>query len=259
MGWDHIGLEVAEGTATITLDRPEALNAFAGSMRVDLLEAIENAASTADVRLIVITGAGTAFCAGGDVKFMAQSSIDDVTPLIEQGKRVVRTLAALPIPTMAAVNGIAVGAGLGLALACDLRVAAQSARLGASFARVGLHPDWGASYSLTRLAGPAVARELVFSGRLVDAAEACTLGLVNEVVPDDELPAAVRSKAEQLRESAPLAVAHAKRTLALAEHVALDSVLDAEQAAQIECLKTDDAREGLNAFVEKRVPLFRGR
>lgn len=259
--WEHIRLDIQDGVATVTLDRPRARNAFKGSMRKDLLEAIEHVGSrsSSDVRVLIITGAGKAFCAGGDVKFMATAKAADVEPLILQGRDVIITLAHLPLPTIAAVNGVAVGAGLGLALACDLRIATESARLGATFARIGLHPDWGTCYFLTRLAGSAAARELVFTGRLVDANEAFRLGLVNAVIRDDSFHAAVHAKAEAICAAAPIAVARAKRTLALAETASLDEVLAVEQAAQLACFDTEDAREGLKAFVDKRVPSFRGK
>ena len=186
MSWEHIDLAIdgAGAIATIALNRPDALNAFSGSMREDLLAAINEAAAGA--RVLIITGAGKGFCSGGDVRFMAElrreSRSEALAPLIEQGKRVVQRLRDLPIPSVACVNGVAAGAGFGLALACDLRIASATARFAASFSRLGLHPDWGTSFFLTRLAGAAVARELIFTGRLIDAAEALRLGLVNRVV-----------------------------------------------------------------------------
>ncbi|HXV63437.1 MAG TPA: enoyl-CoA hydratase-related protein [Vicinamibacteria bacterium] len=257
MTWDHIRLEVHDAIATVTLDRPEALNAFTGSMRSDLLAAIQEGSERA--RALIVTGAGTAFSAGGDVKVMANARPEDVEPLVEQGKRVVTLLQSLPIPTLAAVNGVAVGAGLGLALACDVRMAARTARLGASFARVGLHPDWGVSYFLTRIAGPAVARDLVFSGRLVPAEEALSLGIVNWVVPADELLARALQKAREFRDASPVSIRWAKQTLARAENATLEEVLELEQLAQLASFRSEDAREGLNALVEKRTPNFKGR
>ena len=178
MAWEHIELGFDDSIATITLNRPDALNAFAGSMRADLLAAIDEAAQSA--RVLVLTGAGKAFCSGGDVRALAsmraEGSGDELKLFIEQGKNVVKRLSSLPIPTLASVNGVAAGAGFSLALACDLRVASNKARFGASFARIGLHPDWGGIYFLTRLGGAAVARDLIFSGRLIDAEEALTLG-----------------------------------------------------------------------------------
>jgi enoyl-CoA hydratase/carnithine racemase len=257
MAWEHISLELRDSIATLTLNRPEALNALAGSMREDLLSAIETARDSASV--LVITGSGDAFCSGGDVKYMASARPEDLALLVGQGKRVVKALRSLPIPTLASIGGVAAGAGLGLALACDLRIASPSARLGATFARIGLHPDWGCTYSLTRICGPAVARELIFSGRLVDADEARRLGLVHRVVSPGDLASATRETAEALRDAAPLALRWAKKAIALSERALFDEALDFEEEAQRACLASEDAREGIRAFLEKRRPSFKGR
>jgi 2-(1,2-epoxy-1,2-dihydrophenyl)acetyl-CoA isomerase len=189
----------------------------------------------------------------------AEGSADELKPFIEQGKKVVKRLASLPIPTLAAVNGVAAGAGFSLALACDLRVASNKARFGASFARVGLHPDWGGTYFLTRLGGAAVARDLVFSGRLIDAEEALRLGLVNEIVEHDSLVERTRGKALELASAAPISIRYAKEGIARAEHASLDEILDYEEEAQLACFRSEDALEGLSAFTEKRRPDFKGK
>lgn len=261
MAWEHIELAIDERVATITLNRPEALNAFVGSMRNDLLEAIDEAAERA--RVLVLTGAGKAFSSGGDVKYMTalreQGSPEELKPLIEQGKRVVKRLRALAIPTLASINGVAAGAGFSLALACDLRIASSDARFGASFSRIGLHPDWGGTYSLTRLAGAAVARDLIFSGRLIDANQARKLGLVNDVVPPEALSERTRERALELASAAPVSIRFAREAIALAEHASLNDVLDFEQEAQLACFRSDDALEGLRALSEKRPPDFKGK
>lgn len=257
MRWKHVRLDVSDEVATVTLDRPGAMNALAGAMREDLVAAIEEAASSA--RVLVVTGAGKAFCSGGDVRAMAEADAPKLAAWIEQGKRVVRTLRGLAIPSLASLNGVAAGAGLGLALACDLRIASASATLGATFSRIGLHPDWGVSYALTRLAGPAAARDLVFSGRLVPAEEARRLGLVSWVVEPGELAERTREKAVELRDAAPLAIRRARRTLELAERLDFEEMLDVEKEAQLACFDSEDAREGFRAFLEKRRPRFEGR
>jgi 2-(1,2-epoxy-1,2-dihydrophenyl)acetyl-CoA isomerase len=162
MSWEHIDLDVSDAIATVTLNRPDFLNAFAGTMREDLLAAIQVASNCP--RVLVLSGAGKAFCSGGDVRFLESARGEEFKSFIQQGKRVGARLRALPIPTLAAIRGVAAGAGLSLALACDLRMASRTARLGATFSRIGLHPDWGGSYLLARLAGPAAALDLVLSG-----------------------------------------------------------------------------------------------
>lgn len=261
MAWDHIDLVLVDPVATIRLNRPEALNAFAGSMRADLLEAIDEAAERA--RVLVITGAGKAFSSGGDVRIMAklraEGREDEVASLIEQGIAVVKRLRALHIPTLASVNGVAAGAGFSLALACDLRIASTTARFGASFTRIGLHPDWGGTYFLTRIVGPAAARDLVLSGRLVAAEEAWRLGLVNEVVDPDSLEERTREAALELAAAAPVSVRYAREALARAESATLEEMLDFEKTAQLTCFRTEDALEGFRAFEEKRRPDFKGK
>lgn len=187
-----------------------------------------------------------------------EGSDDSLKALIEQGKRVVLRLRSLSIPTLAVLNGVAAGAGLGLALACDLRLASKEARLGATFSRVGLHPDWGTSYFLTRMAGAYVARDLILTGRLIDAEEARELGLVNWVVAPEELDACARRRIEELRDAAPLSIRTAKETIARAEIATLGEILDVEERAQLACFRTEDALDGFRAFSENDVPRSRG-
>ena len=181
-------LDDSEGIATIELNRPERRNALFGTMRTDLLDGIERAAESA--RVLVIRGAGGAFCAGGDVGFMAEirsrRETQALASLVEQGSSVVSRLVSLSIPTVAAIDGVAAGAGLGLALSCDFRLVSEDARLGASFAKIGLSPDWGTSFFLTRMLGSARATDLLVSGRLVGADEAARMGLVSEIVARDK-------------------------------------------------------------------------
>jgi 2-(1,2-epoxy-1,2-dihydrophenyl)acetyl-CoA isomerase len=257
MPWEHIDLDVSDRIATLTLNRPQSLNAFTGTMREDLLAAIQVASDCS--RVLILTGAGEAFCSGGDVRAMENLRDEDLKSFIGQGKRVVTLLRSLPIPTVASIHGVAAGAGFSLALACDLRIASRSARLGATFSRLGLHPDWGGTYFLTRLAGPGVTRDLVLSGRLVDAEEAFRIGLVNWVVPDEDLARFAREKAQELRDAAPGSVRWAKEAIALAEGGSLEEVLDFEERAQLACFATEDRREGIRAFLEKRRPVFKGK
>src|SRR5918999_3977345 len=192
--YEHIQVSEADAILTITLNRPDKLNAFIGHMRRDLAEALERAGSDRNVRVVIITGAGRAFCAGGDVTFMAElmkrRDSEEFSRILGAGRRVILAIRQMTKPVIASINGPASGAGFNLALACDLRIAANTATFSQSFAKVGLHPDWGGSYFLPRLVTPNKACEMFFFGETVDAAEAVRLGIVNQVVAPEELEAA---------------------------------------------------------------------
>lgn len=256
-------LSVEDGVAWVTLNRPDRLNAFAGRMRDDLHDAIDRAATLPEVRVIVITGAGRGFCTGADVEVMSDllARGDDATfeGLVEAGMRVVRRLARVEQPVIAAVNGPAAGAGASLALACDFRIASERATIGFTFNRIGLHPDWGATHSLPRLVGPGRAAELVMTGRMVDAREAERIGLFEQVFTDDWFLDEVRKLAKELAAKPPLALTLAKRTVAASATLDLDAMLAAEREQQMRCFRSADAREGITAFNEKRKPVFRGK
>lgn len=248
--------------AWITLHRPDRLNAFAGTMRDELRDALGEAAGHSDTRVVVITGAGRAFSAGADVEAMADllERADDeaFAALVNAGRRVVRRLRKIPQPVVAALNGPAAGAGASLALACDLRIASDRASIGFTFGRIGLHPDWGATYFLPRVVGLGRATELLVSARMVDAAEAERIGLFTRVVPEERFDAAVRALAEELAAKPPLALAALKRTLARTFESDLRDVTGDEAEAQLACFRSADAREGIAAFREKRPAAFRG-
>lgn len=255
-------LRVENGVAWITLNRPGRLNAFAGTMRDDLHDAIDRAASSPDVRVLVITGAGRGFCTGADVEVMSDllQRGDDATfeTLVQAGMRVIQRLRSVEQPVIAAVNGPAAGAGASLALACDFRVASERATIGITFNRIGLHPDWGATYTLPRLVGPGRAAELVMSGRMVEAREAERIGLFERVVAEDWFEDEVKKLAKELAAKPPLALRLAKRTLADSLELELDDMLAAEREQQMRCFRSADAKEGIAAFNEKRPPVFRG-
>jgi 2-(1,2-epoxy-1,2-dihydrophenyl)acetyl-CoA isomerase len=255
-------LRVEDGVAWITLNRPDRLNAFAGDMRDRLHDALDRAATDPDVRVIVITGAGRGFCTGADVEVMSDllQRGDDATfgTLVEAGMRVVRRLRSIEQPVIAAVNGPAAGAGASLALACDFRIASERASIGVTFNRIGLHPDWGATWSLPRLVGPGRAAELVMSGRMVDAKEAERMGLFERVFAEDWFEDEVRKIARDLAAKPPLALKLAKQTLAASPASDLDAMLAAEGERQMRCFRSADAKEGISAFNEKRKPVFRG-
>ncbi|NOT35265.1 MAG: 2-(1,2-epoxy-1,2-dihydrophenyl)acetyl-CoA isomerase [Candidatus Eisenbacteria bacterium] len=261
---DPIVLSIADGVATVLLNRPDKLNAFAGDMRERLVEALDAVVANAEVRALVITGAGRGFCAGGDVQHMVDlkrrgAPFEELQPLLEAGRAIVTRLASLPIPTLAAVNGVAAGAGMNLALACDLRIAAEQASFGATFVRIGLHPDWGGTYFLTRLVGEAKAKELCWTGDVIDAGEALRIGLVQRVVPNDQALEATIALARRLAAAPATSVRESKRSLAASHLRSLSECLDAEAAAQEACWNHADVAEGLTAFVEKRAARFGSR
>jgi len=261
--YEHINVTDDGGITTITLNRPEKLNALAGHMRRDLAEALEAAGSDRNVRVVVITGAGRSFCAGGDVRAMAelieQKDTEEFSRLLGSARRVISAIRHMTKPVVAAINGAASGAGFNLALACDLRIAASDATFSQSFAKVGLHPDWGGTYFLPRLVTPNKACELFFLGDTLTAEDALRLGIVNFVVEPSELEAETRKLAERLRAAPAISVAAAKQAVYLSQGAEIEEMLRYETEAQLRCFQSEDGREGVNAFLEKREPRFTGK
>ena len=257
---DGLRVEVDGPIATLTLDRPAALNALTVPVKVALREALESLAADRGVRVVILTGAGRAFCAGQD---LAERDEPDAAPLeVEVRERynpIIRALRSMGQPVIAAVNGVAAGAGASLAFACDLRIAAEDARFVLAFGRLGLVPDSGATWFLPRLVGPAKAAELALVGEQVDAAEALRLGLVSKVVPGDALMSEARALAERLAAGAPLAMSLTKGALQRSLTIDLDEALDGEAKLQGIAGASADHAEGLAAFREKRPPRFAGR
>ncbi|MEA2164616.1 MAG: 2-(1,2-epoxy,2-dihydrophenyl)acetyl-CoA isomerase [Thermoanaerobaculia bacterium] len=255
--------EPSDHITTITLDRPEKLNAFSGTMREDLVAALRAAGDDPTCRVVVITGAGRAFCAGGDVDYMAglqkEGDVARFLKLLDAGRDVVTQIAEMAKPVIASVNGIAAGAGCNLALACDYRIASETAILGETFVRIGLQPDWGGTWFLPRLVGPGRALEMMMTGRMVDAAEALAIGLVDRVVAAEALADETTKLARAIAQGPPLAIAGIKRALAASRTNPLRAQLDLEGEHQTESFRSRDAGEGMAAFFEKRPPKFEGR
>jgi 2-(1,2-epoxy-1,2-dihydrophenyl)acetyl-CoA isomerase len=253
---------IEDGIATLTFNRPERMNALSTPITEGLLHGLPRLAGDPAVKVVVLTGAGRAFCAGGDVKSMAeggeQRTAAEAAAHLRSRMEVSRILHELPKLTIAMINGPAAGAGLALALACDLRIAGTSARLVTAFVKVGFSGDFGGSYFLTRLVGTARARELYFTGRPVAADEALTLGLVNRVVPDDQLHDATMELARSLAQGPQIALSLMKRNMNCAENAGLAELLDLEAVHQVQTGRTEDHREAAKAFVEKRPPIFTG-
>ena len=256
---DGLRVDVDGPVATLTLDRPAALNALTVPVKVALRDALESIAVDRSVRAVILTGAGRGFCAGQD---LAERDQPDAAPLeIEVRERwnpIIRALRSMGQPVIAAVNGVAAGAGASLAFACDLRIAAEEARFVLAFGRIGLVPDSGATWFLPRLVGPAKAAELALLDDPVDAAEALRLGLVTRVVPGDRLMPEARAIADRLAGGAPLAQSLTKGALQRALTIELDEALEGEAKLQGIAGASADHAEGLAAFREKRPPRFSG-
>jgi 2-(1,2-epoxy-1,2-dihydrophenyl)acetyl-CoA isomerase len=268
---DHLIETFDDGVATLTMNRPEARNALTGEMQAALSEAIPRLAADPKVRVIVLTGTGGAFCAGGDVKGFAasaeKSKAGGGSPFafearvhgLRSGMDVVRLIHEAPKPTLAVIPGPAAGAGLSLALACDLRIAADDAKLTTAFSKVGLAGDYGGSYFLTHLVGAAKARELYFTADVILGSEAARLGIVNKSVPRDELPEAAAAMARRLAGLPTLAIGYMKRNLNAAQHATLAEVLDLEATNMVRTMTTEDHKAASLSFVRKEQPVFSGR
>jgi 2-(1,2-epoxy-1,2-dihydrophenyl)acetyl-CoA isomerase len=258
MSYDHIRVTNDGGIVTILLDRPEKLNAFVGHMRRDLAEVLERAASDRAARVIVIKGAGRAFCAGADIGYMSElmerDDVEEFTRLLGAGRRVLMAIRQMSKPVVASIKGPAYGAGFNLALACDIRIASESATFSQSFVKVGLHPDWGGTYLLPRAVPSNIACELFFLGDAVSAEQALRLGLVNRVVPDAELDAETAKMAQRLCEAPQNSIAAAKHAVYMSDTADLERMLQYETEAQIACFESGEARERVRAFLEKRQP-----
>jgi len=257
--------QIDSGVAVLTLNRPERMNALSRPMLADLLEALERLANDNTVGVVVLTGTAPAFCAGGDVKAMAEDKEFHTGPL-EQRAQTLRNLMEcsrwlheMPKPTIAMVGGAAAGAGLSMALACDMRIAGSSAKFTTAFAHVGYSGDFGGSYFLTHLVGTAKARELYFTAAKVEADEALSLGMVNRVVPDTDLNETTMALAKKLAAGPTVAYRYMKRNMNGALNMSLSQAMDMEALHHTRTGETEDHREAARAFVEKRTPVFKGR
>jgi 2-(1,2-epoxy-1,2-dihydrophenyl)acetyl-CoA isomerase len=255
--------EVRDRVATLTLHRPEKLNAVNLELLVEAAEVLKTWSRDASIGAIVVTGSGRAFCAGGDVSMMARE--DDASTLEQKidGLRDLQEISWLlyssPKVTIAAVNGFAMGAGLGIALACDLRIASSAAKFGTAYAKVGYGGDFGTTWLLTHYAGAPKAKELFFLADPVDAAEAHRIGLVNRVVEPEDLAAETAAVASRIASGPLTSYRYMKQNVNLAAAVDFRTLLDREPETHLRCGETDDHREGVRAFLEKRPAKFTGR
>jgi 2-(1,2-epoxy-1,2-dihydrophenyl)acetyl-CoA isomerase len=256
-------LEVRSGAVmTLCLNRPPKLNALVPEMGRALVESLSRAAEDNEIRAVVITGAGRAFCAGGDLELLRdvrrRNAMRELEGLLLAGKEICLAITEMGKPVIAAVNGPAAGGGMNLALACDIRVASSEAKFAESFANVGLYPDFGGTYFLPRIVGPALAAELFYTAQLLTAEHALRLGIVNRVFPAEQFQGEARKVAADLAAAPPLALAAVKRAILGGDRRALEAKLDEEVRMQIQCFESEDCLEALNAFFEKRKPNFRG-
>ena len=265
-GTEHLLAELEGGVATLTLNRPEARNALSGEMLQALAQQLAECELNPEVKVIALTGSGKGFCAGGDVKGMAagggtgELTLDEAIHRQRENQRATSgRLFKMPKPTIAALPGAAAGAGLSMALACDLRLMAEDAILTTAFAKVGFGGDYGGTYFLTQLVGSAKARELYYLSERVSAQEALDLGLVNWVVPADELVARTTELAQRLASGPTVAYRYMKENLNRAMAGEVDECLDLEATHHVHTALTEDHREAARAFVEKREPKFKGR
>ncbi|MDR1603933.1 MAG: enoyl-CoA hydratase/isomerase family protein [Gracilibacteraceae bacterium] len=258
MTYQSIQYQVADRVATITMCQPAKMNALDVRLGRELVAALAEAGADAQVKVVVLTGAGRAFCAGGDVTAFAGVGLEEAVDGIKAtSKSLVRAFTQCPKPILASVNGFAVGAGLSLALLSDLVIASAQAVFGAAFVNIGLTPDCGSLYFLPRLVGLAKAKELVFTGANIDAREALALGIVNQVAEPDKLAEVTAKMAARLAAQPGLSMAQSKALLHMGLDVGIDELLDMEAIAQGLCMVSADGQEGVAAFLQKRKPEFK--
>ena len=252
--------EKNEGIAIITLNRPEAMNAFSIELINEVINCLGDAGKDENIRVVILTGAGEkAFSAGADIKAMIGMNALKARELSMNGYRVCKALEKLEKPVIAAINGFALGGGLETAMACDFRIASDKARMGQTEINIGLIPGWGGTQRLTRLVGKTKAKELVYTGKIIDAKTAEQIGLVNMVVPTDQFMATVRQFALELASKAPVALKVAKTLIDNGLETDLESALALEREGFDTVASTEDLQEGVKAFTEKRKPVWKGR
>jgi enoyl-CoA hydratase len=260
MEFKYIIYEKSGGVATLTLNRPEALNAFSNEVVEEILLGLGDARNDETVRIVILTGAGEkAFSSGADIKAMVGMTALKARELSLMGEKLCTALENFEKPVIAAMNGYALGGGLEVAMSCDLRIASENARMGQTEINIGLIPGWGGTQRLTRLVGRTKAKELVFTGKMIDAKTAEQLGIVNMVVPADKFRETVRQFASELAAKAPVALRVAKALINKGADISLDSALALEREGFGVVASSEDLKEGVAAFIEKRKPTFQGK
>ncbi|MCU1241180.1 MAG: 2-(1,2-epoxy,2-dihydrophenyl)acetyl-CoA isomerase [Candidatus Acidoferrum typicum] len=257
-------LEKREGrVATLIFNRPERMNALNADLVLALNDALTRVEADPEINVVVLAGAGRAFCAGGDLavigKGRQENNIIELQPILRAGMQVVLKIRTMRQPVIAAVHGAAAGAGMNIALASDIRVAAEDAMFGQNFAKVGLFPDYGGTFFLPQLVGPAKAAELFYTGEMIDAAEALRIGIVNRVVPLAQLETEAHTLARKIAHGPAIAIRAIKETLFGRDKEELAKLLNLEVEQQMKCFYSEDCGEGIRAFFEKRAPKFQGK
>ena len=256
-----INTKVQDRIAVLTFNRPDKLNALSPELLSGSIEALRSWSRDPNVGAIVVTGVGRAFCAGGDVSAMAQGtqlSHEQNIDRLREVQELSWLLYNIPKVTIASVNGFAMGAGLGICLACDLRISSDQGKFGTAYAKVGFGGDFGATWLLTHYVGAPKAKELLFLAEMIDAAEAHRLGLVNRVVPHDQLESATQAVAAQIAHGPLTSYRYMKANINLSTHSDFRTMLDREPETHLRCAQTQDHKEGVRAFLEKRAPEFTG-
>jgi enoyl-CoA hydratase len=260
MEFQFIIYEKSEGIATITLNRPEALNAWSKELAKEFLTAMDGARRDENVKVVVVTGAGEkAFSAGADIKAMKGMNALKARALSQMGYEVCNAIENIEKPVIAAINGYALGGGMEVSMACDFRIASEKARMGQTEINIGLIPGWGGTQRLTRLVGKAKAKELVYTGKIIDANTACQWGIVNKVVPVEEFMTTVQQFAKELAGKAPVALKVAKSLIDTGADVDLKAALALEREGFGVVASSEDLQEGVSAFIEKRKPAWKGK
>jgi 2-(1,2-epoxy-1,2-dihydrophenyl)acetyl-CoA isomerase len=257
-------LEKREGAVvTLALNRPERMNALNKDLVLALHDALNRVENDQEINVVVLAGAGRAFCAGGDLhaigKGKQENDVTELQPILRSGMQMVLKMRTMRQPIIAAVQGAAAGAGMNIALAADLRIASEDATFGQNFAKVGLFPDYGGTFFLPQLVGPAKAAELFYTGDMINAAEALRLGIVNRVVPFAQLESEVRALALKIAQGPAIAIRAIKQNLFARDKKNLTALLNLEIEQQMKCFESGDCGEGIRAFFEKRPPKFQGK
>lgn len=253
---EHIIYEVAGGVATLTLNRPRVLNAINYDLLKDLDALLDKAAADDSLRALILTGSGKAFAAGADIAQQAVMDPEEAAKWGQYGSGIFRKLELFPIPTIAAVNGYALGGGCEMAMACDLILAGEKAKFGQPETGLGITPGFSGTQRLLRRVGVSKAKELIYTGRMIDAAEALSLGLADHVYPDDHLQEETLAMAQKIADNAPAAVRYAKCAINEGAQTDIDAAIAIENKWFSRCFATEDQKEGMQAFLEKRKAEF---